>query len=188
MSQKNETQPMTPALYAALKAHTDGVDAMASAMERKWGVGRLRLLVDAELRERFDRQATKWNVAVWSNDLERVRTQAGGMIRAWQALDAAAEASGAEPLKPTVWEARMPDGRVFAFVRTLPEAHAVQRDNRAMEVWTVEEVARILAALDPTKMLGTVKREFPGARVERACTLTEGLDLDYDLGVMDDGE
>jgi hypothetical protein len=188
MSQKNDPQPMTAALYAALKAHTDGVDAVASAMERKWGVGRLRLLVDAELRERFDRQAAKWNAAIWSNDLERVRAQAGGMTRAWQALDAAAEASGAEPLKPTVWEARMPGGRVFAFVRTLPEAHAVQRDNRAMEVWTVEEVARVLAALDPSKMIGVVKQEFPGARVERVRALPEGMDLDYDLGVMDDGE
>ena len=66
--------------------------------------------------ERFDRQAAKWNAAVWSNDLERVRAQAGGMTRAWQALDAAAEADGAETLNPTVWEARMPDGRVFGLL------------------------------------------------------------------------
>lgn len=176
---------MTPALYAALKSHVDGVDAMASAMERKWGVGRLRLLVDAALRERFDRQAAKWNAAVWSNDLERVRAQAGGMTRAWQALDAAAHAGGAATLNPTVWEARMPDGRVFGFVRTLPEAHAVQRDNRAMEVWTVEEVARVLAALDPSQFIGAVKHEFPGARVERVRALPEGADLDYDLGIME---
>jgi hypothetical protein len=37
------------------QAAIDGADAVALAMELRWGAGRLRLLVPVELRERFDR-------------------------------------------------------------------------------------------------------------------------------------
>ena len=42
-----------------LRAALDGVDAVATAMERKWGVGRLRLLVSDDLRARFDLSGTQ---------------------------------------------------------------------------------------------------------------------------------
>ena len=44
-----------------MQAVADGVDEVAVTMERKWGVDRLRRLVSVDLRERFDRQARKWN-------------------------------------------------------------------------------------------------------------------------------
>jgi len=40
----------------AARSVIDGVDHVAVEMERKWGVGRLRLLVDDDLRQRFDQQ------------------------------------------------------------------------------------------------------------------------------------
>jgi hypothetical protein len=46
------------------KAHLDGVDALAAEMERKWGCDRLRLLVAADLREKFDRQRYFLNQAI----------------------------------------------------------------------------------------------------------------------------
>ena len=48
-------------------------------------------------------------------------------------------------------------------VRTNPEAHAVVREGRAVEVWTLDEVARVIAAHRDT--IGEAKRVFPGAEV-----------------------
>ena len=45
--------------FDRMKAAVDGVDHFACTMEKKWGVGRLRLLVDDDLRCRFDRQHEK---------------------------------------------------------------------------------------------------------------------------------
>ena len=52
-----------------MQAVADGVDEVAVAMERKWGVDRLRRLVSDDLRERFDRQARKWNEALFNYNL-----------------------------------------------------------------------------------------------------------------------
>jgi len=43
--------------WRRVQSTVDGVDALAVEMERRWGVGRLRLIVDDELRGKFDRQA-----------------------------------------------------------------------------------------------------------------------------------
>ena len=85
-----------------LKAHYDGVDHVAREMENMWGVGRLPLLVDGELRARFERQGLRFNTALeqaWQSEfltrdmLDGVAKAAGGMERAWKALDAAAKAA-----------------------------------------------------------------------------------------------
>ena len=73
------------------KAHIDGTDAVAIATEARWGAGRrLRLLVPAELRERFDKQRLSSTHAIWHGDLEGVKREASRMIAAWQALARAA--------------------------------------------------------------------------------------------------
>ncbi len=54
-----------PDLFA-IRSVIDGVDHVAVEMENKWGVGRLRLLVDDDMRERFDRQAMLFNEAIWT--------------------------------------------------------------------------------------------------------------------------
>ena len=51
------------------QAVTEGVGEVAVTMERKWGVDRLRRLVSVDLRERFDRQARKWNEALFNYSL-----------------------------------------------------------------------------------------------------------------------
>ena len=45
----------------------DDVHMVAVDMERKWGRGRLRLLVDADLREKFDRHRViaRWTYPIW---------------------------------------------------------------------------------------------------------------------------
>ena len=152
----------TPAMYIAGQAEIDEVDVTASAMEKKWGVDRLRLLVGVELREKFDRQRFLFNKAIWHGDLEDVRTQSKRMIAAWRALDRKATEEGAGGLSPDVWEIGLPDGSVAAIVRDNGDARHVLAEGRKLTVYTVEEVGRLIHAL-PAVM--KAKESFPGATV-----------------------
>ena len=128
------SHPMAPP-ELVIKAILDGVDAIARQMERKWGVGRLRLLVDDALRIKFDAQKAKLDAAIAADQETYIRAQAEGMRRAWLALDRAATEDGAQPLAPEVWECVLPaSGEVVSIVRTEAEAHHVARDG---EVWTL---------------------------------------------------
>ncbi len=158
----DEAAPMTTAVYTSIQAMIDGVDIVAVEMEKKWGVGRLRLLVSDDLRARFDRQAEKFNRAVWAADVGDVKKHGNGMHRAWLALDEAATEDGAKPLDPVVWETRI-GARVLAIVQTSAEAHAISGDGRAREVWTMEEIARVLVAF--SQQVGEAKQVFPGCEV-----------------------
>ena len=150
-----------------VKAVVDGVDFFAKTLEQKWGVERLRLLVDSHLRAKFDAQRKLFNDALFDNKAQPIKEHAEAMMRGWRALDEAARVSGAEPLKPEVWEVRMPSGKVCALVRTNDEAHQVCTDDRYVEVWTIEEVGRLLEG--PWRDIGKAKQIFPGALV---CKLT----------------
>ena len=81
--------PMAPPELVT-KAILDGLDETARQMEQKWGVGRLRLLVDDALRAKFDAQKAKLDAAIATDQEIYVRAQAAGMRRAWQVLDQAA--------------------------------------------------------------------------------------------------
>ena len=154
----------TPGTYLAGQSAIDGADAVANEMERHWGADRLRLLVSQELREKFDRQRFKLNAAIWHGDLQELTTQARRMEAAWRALHAAAEALGALPLAPEVWELALDDGTVVALVHTSAEAKAVVASGRKVVVYTLEELGRMLQNYHAVT---EVKIAFPGATVER---------------------
>lgn len=154
--------PMAPPEYV-IRAIVDGLDQVAHAMERKWGVDRLRLLVTDLLRAKFDAQKDKLDAALLSGRETHVRAHAEGMKRAWAALDKAAAEAGHKPLSPEVWECVLPTrGEVVAIVRTEAEAHHVCREAR---VFTLAEIARVIEALGDA-VLG-VKQVFPGAAITR---------------------
>ena len=163
----------TQGMYLAGRAAIDEADALAVEMERKWGVGRLRLLVDTTLRERFDKQRALFNTAIWHGDLERVRDQSSRMCKGWRALDAAATAAGGHPLAPVVWEAATPDGEVVAVVRDNADAHAAIASGRALTVYTMAEVAKLLSAFPE---IARIKARFEGATVEAARHIADPLD------------
>lgn len=167
-----------PHVYLEAKAHLDGVDALAAEMERKWGVDRLRLLVDAEMRERFDRQRVKLNHAIWHGDLADLQRECPRMCNAWRALDAAATAAGAEPLSVALWEVALSDGTVITLVRDTVDAYALARepDGRRRQVWTLAEVARCIEAFPAVVK---AKQTFPGAAVVASRPITDPVD---DLG------
>ena len=163
---------MTPADAATLKACADEVADRRAAMDGKWGAGRLFALVGLELREKFERQERKWLDAleaayagkvVAAVELQAVRDRAQAMVRAFAALDAAAEASGAQRLSPDVWEGVLADGTVIAVCRTNADAAAVTRSGRAMTAWTVQEFANAISAMP--SLLDDAKKYFPGATI-----------------------
>ena len=154
------SDPMAPSAYR-IQAMINGLDQVAHAMERKWGVGRLRLLVSDLLREKFDEQKDRLDAAIASDEERYVRIHADGMRRAWQALDRAAVEAGEKPLAPEVWECVLPDtGEVVSLVRDEAEAHHIARECR---VFTVTEIAKLIAGLGETVL--EVKRQFPGAAI-----------------------
>jgi len=165
---KQDTRPLgrpqswakTPETWLTGKAHIDGADAVAIAMEARWGAGRLRLLVPVELREKFDRQSFLFNAAIWHGDLPTVEREAKRMITAWQVLARAAEAAGQPILSPEVWEVSLADGTVVALVRSPEEAHAVVADGRRVMVYTLAELATLLENYHEV-----TKVTFPGAKV-----------------------
>jgi hypothetical protein len=154
------TEALAPPAYR-IQAMVDGLDQAAIAMERKWGVGRLRLLVSDFLRAKFDEQKDRLDAAVASGQEQHVAVQAEGMRRAWDALDRAAHEEGAQPLAPQVWECVLPStGEIVSLVRSTEEAHHVAREGR---VFTTAEVAILIEALGDG-VLG-IKQKFPGATV-----------------------
>jgi hypothetical protein len=126
-----------------IQAMVEDVDQVALAMERKWGIDRLRLLAPVELRARFDLQKDRLDQAIASDLEDHVRVQAEAMARAWQVIDRAAIEAGNSPLRPEVWECRLPDTReVVSLVRTEAEAHLVAAQGR---VFTLAQVAAMIA-------------------------------------------
>lgn len=152
-----------PAAYDEICSIIAGVDHVAIEMEAKWGVGRLELLVDDDLRLKFRRQVEKFNEASRAYALDRVRRHGEGMKKAWSALDTAAEKVEAAHLSPDIWEVEV-NGRVIGIARTNVDAFSVTRSGRYMEVWTLDEVARIIENFPE---IARVKQVFPGSLIEK---------------------
>ncbi|MDE2284735.1 MAG: hypothetical protein KGK33_08995 [Hyphomicrobiales bacterium] len=153
-------EAMAPSAYR-IRSIVEGLDQVALAMERKWGVDRLRLLVSDFLRAKFDEQKDRLDAALQTCEERYVAPQVEGMRRAWAALDRAALESGASPLAPQVWECVLPStGEVISLVRSAEEAHHVAHEGR---VFTTAEVAVLIEALGDDVL--DIKQKFPGATV-----------------------
>lgn len=139
------------------------VDIAARKVEKKWGIGRLRILIDNELRDKFDRQQVKFKMAMANGDLANLKVQATRMRNAYAAADNAAHQSGCDPA-PEAWEAVMSDGTLLKVVRSDLEAWSVNASETPMEVWTMQEVVRLIETqVDEVRAL---KRRFKGAVLE----------------------
>jgi len=145
------------------------LDEVASQAERRWGVDRLPRLVPIDLAERFYRQVDKLNAAIadeaTGGSVANVEVEAGRMVNAWMALDAAARAAGAEPASAKYMEARMSDGRLCVVCSDLEGHHHFvrQREGRGAVVWNMEEIVRVIEGQD---LVNRTKHLFDGAVVE----------------------
>ena len=184
---KSEGKPnwsVTYGTHIAGQAAIDGVDAVAIEMEDQWGVDRLRLLVSAELREKFDRQRFRLNSAIYYGDLQTLQTECERMIKAWWALDAYAGTVGAPKLELSVLELALADGTVAALVPDRAHARLVRPEGRRMVVYTYEEVATMLSHY---REVTEVKETFPGATVTAIrTTIEDPLNAFRDGGDLND--
>ncbi len=145
------------------------LDEVASRMERKWGVGRLPKLVSVDLAEKFERQKGKLDAAITEEatggSMANTEYEAGRMVNAWVALDAAAEAAGADLASSKYLTARMSDGR-FLVICSDPDGmghYLRQNSGTAAAVWTMGEVASVLEGFD---LVNRTKHLFEGAIIE----------------------
>ena len=178
---------LTAGMAIAGREAIDDANMVAVEMERKWGRGRLRLLVDADLREKFDRQRYLFSQAIWKGQLPDVQREAKRMVAAWRALDRRATETGRQTLPATVWEVTLSDGTVAAIVKE-PELDYQVADGRRVNVYTLSEIARLIEGFP---VLAKVKEAFPGATVERVKDeIPDPLDdLKFDVGApLDDVE
>jgi hypothetical protein len=162
---KHSTPALTPGLYMARQAYIDEADKLAAQMETKWGCGRLRLLVDPELRIKFDRQRYLLNQAIWYGSLEDLAEQSRRMCNAWNALDAFATAEGLEPAPDKTLELTLIDGTVIVICADIPTANRQGPDGRRKQVLMLDELARMIEAFPE---LIKAKEVFPGAEVVAA--------------------
>lgn len=159
-------QRLTVDCHSIIASEIQGLDYLARGLEQKWGVGRLRLLVDANLRLRFDQQIDLLNQALASDTStrEEILGQIAGCKRAWQAVEASALASGCQPTPPAVWEVLNDNGGLFMIVRDEADASMIQiqAKERRAQVYSLAEIGRLL---DRYPEIAKVKDVFAGAVV-----------------------
>lgn len=153
----------SPADTDAIGAAIVGLDRDVRELERKWGVGRLVVLADDLLRERFTRQARRLNELIRGDaPAHEVLPHLEATRRGWQALEAAALAAGHQPSPPEVWEVPLSDGTVAAIVRDNAAASQVVASGRGMTVYTLAEIATLLSRYPA---IVAAKKTFPGAKL-----------------------
>lgn len=145
------------------------LDALARDMERKWGSCRLPALVPDDLAKRFYSQHRKVSMALREGRNQDALNEIERMATGWRFLDREADRLGAEPIHPAVWEVALFDGTVVAIVQDEDSAAAVDPQKRAMKVYLLSEVARVIEAM-PTVI--AIKEQWPGAKVVPTRTIT----------------
>lgn len=145
------------------------VDEHARDVNRRWGFNRLPHLVPIEWTERFVAQKRKWELACFEcvgslapEDLDGVRRHGEAMIRAFAALERTAVENGNLPGPAQHWEFQLRDGTPVILVRDRAEMGQVQPDERAVQIWSLEEISDIVAKFPE---LIRCKDALPGAEL-----------------------
>ncbi|MFA7441681.1 MAG: hypothetical protein WCZ66_12065 [Sphingomonadaceae bacterium] len=145
------------------------VDEHARQVNKRWGFNRLPHLVPPDWTERFVSQKRKWELACFEcvgslvpADLERVRRHGEAMIRAYDKLEEIAASAGHASGPPSWWEFELKDGTPVILVRDRAELGQVETSGRAVQIWSLEEIADIIAKFPD---ISRAKDAFPGAEV-----------------------
>jgi hypothetical protein len=175
----------TYAMYITGQAWVDEVTLCVERMEKKWGAGRLRLLVGPELRDKFDRQRYMTNQAIYHGGLEDLREQCRRMINGWGALDRAADQMGLKRFPVDAWDVVGASGTVHVIVRTLDDAVDYRMGRQNVCVYTLDEIAVLL---DAQGLLGAAKTAFPDAEIVKVRrSVGDALsDIDTSKDALDD--
>lgn len=158
---------LTPEQYQ-INQWIDKLDSLAVEYEARWGAGVLPRLVRPDTALKWERQLRKVNEAIEKNDLHLMVELCEGMARGWDALEKQAMALGHKPHgAPVAWTVRMPNGQELAICATRNDAAMIAANcakERNMVVWTIQEVANLIANVnkiydpDVKKQVMTEKR------------------------------
>lgn len=162
--------PPTPhEIVGTIAAVIRTVDTRAADCNRKWGHNRLPHLVPLDWLHRFRKQKRAWETACFEcagspkpDDIERINKLGEAMLRAYAKLEALAVEEGYLPTPPATWEFELDDGTPVLLVRDRDEIGQVDPQGRACQIWSLEEVANIIAKFP---MIALAKDKFPGAEV-----------------------
>ena len=144
-------------------------DAKVRAAEVKWGIDRLPLLVEADLRDRFWAQMDVLNKAIDKGSGVEVEEAVASTIRGVEALERRAIELGAEPVSGEVWEETTPSGAVVAVCRDRAEIAKIRDSGRIDRVYAMSEIAAIVEAFEEGKTGETTKKVkslFEGATID----------------------
>jgi len=150
----------------------------------RWGVDRLPLLVEAELRDRFWAQMDLLNAAIAKGSGVEVEEAVAATVRGVQALERRAIERGAEPVSGEVWEETTPQGAVIAVCRDASEIAKIRDDGRIDRVYTMAEIAAIVERWEETKagqVTNKVKSLFDGATIESVKPKPAEIELDDEI-------
>jgi hypothetical protein len=161
--------PLKHELLGDIAAMIRTVDTRAQECNRRWGFGRLPHLVPLDWLERFRSQKRKWETACFecagspqAEDRDTVRKHGEAMLRAFDKLESLAIEDGRTPVPPDRWEFELTDGTPVILVRDRDEISQIEPDGRAVQIWSLEEIANVIAKFPE---IARAKELFPGAEV-----------------------
>lgn len=148
------------------------LDAVASDMESRWGIGRLQELCTTSTSAKFQSAKHKLDLAIMQGSAAEVIERARILILGWKAMEKEAKEAGNNPAPPDVWFASAPeeDGKPavqYAIAKNNSDASLAEA---GMSVYTLVEVARIIRAFNAPmqKHIEKAKETFPKAEIIRA--------------------
>jgi len=145
------------------------LDALASEIEARWGVGRLQELVSPATAAKFQAAKHKLDLAIADKGVNDVIQRAEILMRGWKALEAEALSMGFSAAPADIWIASAPaeygkPAVQYAIAKNNGDASLSQAD---IPLYTLEEVARIIRAFNDGLLVhvNAVKTAFPAAEI-----------------------
>ena len=139
-------------------------DKATRDMDRKWGIDRLPGLVSVETAAKWGSALGKLNAAIEARDPAEVAARVGVCLRGLSAMDAEAEANGAQKANPEIWEYDL-NGFKFAILRDGMEWQALKAARPDLLFFTLHEIAVALKAYKFDGVVAEIKRAFDGAQI-----------------------
>ena len=138
--------------------------------DAKWGIKRIEMLVDANLRVKLHQQLERVYNAQRDRDIEKMEKAVAGMIKGYGVLDAWAEDNNIEQ-KPDInaVEWVMQDKSIMVVVQTHNDAIYYQQFRPELSnrhIWSMEELELLLES-DVIKEIIKAKALLPGTRMTR---------------------
>ena len=135
------------------------VSMLSTAMDDRWGTGRLPMIVSADLRARFIKQQRLYHQALMAENDAAIIAQAHGMLRAWHKLDEEAVKANEKPLPWSAWQMIAPTGEIITIIRDKADLALVPKQP-GVEVWTADQIVNLIIGQEPAARESG--RQWPG--------------------------